>query len=71
MNTGDKVMMISNDGFGKKGWSGVVSERCTGGESVVRVIWDNGRNYLHEITCLKILGQSNDPNVGFLIKKNG
>lgn len=73
MKEGDRVVMIRSDGFGREGNIGTISDRHPmGSDSVVRVDWDNGNSYLHDIRDLRSLDKlENNPNLAFLIKKKG
>ncbi len=73
MKKDDRVVMIRSDGFGSEGNIGTIfDQNPMGSNSVVRVNWDNGKSYLHDIRDLRPLDQlENDPNLAFLMKKRG
>jgi len=73
MKKGTNVMMLTYDGYAKKGQLGVVTDATplSGSPSVVRVQWANGRSFLHEARHLKEMGTTTDPNLAFLIQKDG
>ena len=70
-----RVIMRRSDGFGKKGWVGTLSNDNTrygnGSGSTVRVKWDIGKSYLHDINDLKFMddGKILDPNLAFSMRK--
>ncbi len=69
---GDKVMMLINDGFGRKGWIGeVIQEDAMSDASLVRVHWNNDRSYLHTRSSVVYLNHNPviEPNLAFLIRK--
>jgi len=65
MMEGSRVKMLRPDGWGKKGWTGTARDV---GDGNVRVSWDNGRSYIHQIRDVIIIDENN-PNSIFQIHK--
>jgi len=62
--------MLKNDGFGKKGWLGAISNDKPMSEGdIIRVKWDNGKSYLHRSNVIQLTDSVCDPNQAFLIRK--
>jgi len=69
---GDRVVMLRSDGFGRKGWLGVVQEEGPlRSSNTIRIRWDNGRTYLHETRNIQRLDSNEtiEPNLAFLMRK--
>ena len=69
----DRVVMLKDDGFGKKGWIGKVQDEKPWPDScpIIRVAWDNGSSYLHERRDIAYLdhNRATEPNLAFSIQK--
>jgi hypothetical protein len=64
---GKRVKMIKSDGWGKEGWTGVITESSDWGGNI-RVKWDNGKSYMHNKRDI-LITDSDDPNSLFQLYK--
>lgn len=64
---GKRVKMLRSDGWGKEGWTGVITETSDWGGNI-RVKWDNGKSYMHQNRDISI-EDDNNPNSLFQLHK--
>ena len=68
MKNGDRIIMLTDDGWAQKGWTGTVRQLNPGRPSL-SVSWDNGKRLSHQIKDVALISAEKDPNVAFRMHK--
>ena len=65
-----RVLMIKDDDWGQRGWTGTLHSGPDG--NIVSVRWDNGKILSHMRSCVTLLGEEGlrDPNTIFMLRKH-